>query len=66
MFQEFEKPSKNKNTSNVGDQYQLMTHSQETKVQLNMEKFKRKKFQNYEATTKQLIELSVLHKEMAT
>lgn len=34
------------------DQYQNMANEQTSKMQLQMEKFKRKKFQNYEATSK--------------
>lgn len=62
----------NSNNNNFGrpqefqDQYQKMDNGQEMNVNLDLEKFKRTKFQNFEATSKQLIELAVLHKEMAT
>lgn len=48
------------------DDYQNMSYEQDQNLNVNVEKYKRKQFQNFEATSKQLIELSELHKDMAT
>lgn len=48
-----------------GDQYQIMDNTQEKLVDVNLEKYKRTQFQNFEAKTKVMIELTELQKEMA-
>lgn len=48
-----------------GDQYQIMDTTQDKLVDVNLEKYKRTQFQNFEAKTKVMIELTELQKEMA-
>lgn len=47
------------------DQYQIMDTTQDKLVDVNLEKYKRTQFQNFEAKTKVMIELTELQKEMA-
>ena len=42
-----------------------MDNTQEKLVDVNLEKYKRTQFQNFEAKTKVMIELTELQKEMA-
>ena len=57
--------SKNLPSRADGDQYQIMDDTQERLVDVNLEKYKRTQFQNFEAKTKVMIELTELQKDMA-